>query len=641
MGAGHDGYVGRTIGSREVEVGSVIERLRLLAVEDPERVAVRAPGRAPASRRELVEQIAATAAQIRACGIGPDGRVAVVLPDGPELAVAFLGISAAAGCAPLNPGSTVAELRFVLDDLGADAVVVPASGHAAAEEAAAAGGTPVLHLHPGAAAGTATLRRPDGSPLAPAAPPTDAVAPSLDAVAPSLDAVAPSLDAVAPSLDAVALLLHTSGTTARPKLVALRHRQVLGSAAAVAASLALGSDDRSLVVMPLFHVHGLVAALLAPLLVGGEVVTPTDRSTGELLRLVESTAPTWVTAVPTALAALLEQVEAAVSTGRPPDHRLRLLRSCSAALPPVVGAGLERALGIPVLEAYGMTEGAHQIASNPLPPAVRKPGSVGASTGPEIAVVDDQGAPVPPGAVGEVVLRGGSVIDGYVANPAADAEAFRDGWFRTGDLGRIDEDGYLFLTGRRKELVNRAGEKIAPREVEEALAEHPAVATVVVFAVPDTRLGEQVAAAVVPRAPVTERELRLFAAERLASHKVPRRVVLCEEIPKGPTGKLQRRGLAERFELADLDDRPPAGPPRAPDGPVEDLLAELWTEVLARPVDDANARFLDLGGDSLAALRLLARIRNELQIEVAMVDLFDAPTVAEQARIVEDALMSG
>jgi acyl-CoA synthetase (AMP-forming)/AMP-acid ligase II/acyl carrier protein len=307
----------------------------------------------------------------------------------------------------------------------------------------------------------------------------------------------------------------------------------------------------------------------------------------------------------------------------------------------VVGAGLERALGVPVLEAYGMTEGAHQIASNPLPPGVRKPGSVGASTGPEIAVVDDHGAPVPTGEVGEVVLRGGSVIDGYVANPDADADAFREGWFRTGDLGRIDEDGYLFLTGRRKELVNRAGEKIAPREVEEALAEHPAVASVVVFAVPDTRLGEQVAAAVVPRAPVTERELRLFAAERLASHKVPRRVVLCDEIPKGPTGKLQRRGLAERFGLADLDERPPAGPPRAPDGPVEELLAELWSDVLARPVDDAHVRFLDLGGDSLAAVRLLTRIRTELQIEVAMVDLFDAPTIAEQARIVEDALMAG
>jgi acyl-CoA synthetase (AMP-forming)/AMP-acid ligase II/acyl carrier protein len=597
--------------------GSTLSRLRSLAEEDPGRVAVRSPGRPPATRQVLVEQVASTAARIRGCGIGADGRVAVVLPDGPELAVAFLGISAAAGCAPLNPGSTVTELRFVLDDLDADAVVVPATGHPAAEAAAAAGGRPVLHLHPGEAAGTSELRQPDGSP------------------------VAISSDAVAPSSDAVALLLHTSGTTARPKLVALRHRQVLGSAAAVAASLALGEDDRSLVVMPLFHVHGLVAALLAPLLAGGEVVVPTDRSTGELLRLLESTAPTWVTAVPTALAAILDQVETAASEGRPPEHRLRLLRSCSAALPPVVGAGLERALGVPVLEAYGMTEGAHQIASNPLPPGVRKPGSVGASTGPEIAVVDDHGAPVPTGEVGEVVLRGGSVIDGYVANPDADADAFRDGWFRTGDLGRIDEDGYLFLTGRRKELVNRAGEKIAPREVEEALAEHPAVASVVVFAVPDTRLGEQVAAAVVPRAPVTERELRLFAAERLASHKVPRRVVLCDEIPKGPTGKLQRRGLAERFGLADLDERPPAGPPRAPDGPVEELLAELWSDVLARPVDDAHVRFLDLGGDSLAAVRLLTRIRTELQIEVAMVDLFDAPTIAEQARIVEDALMAG
>jgi acyl-CoA synthetase (AMP-forming)/AMP-acid ligase II/acyl carrier protein len=392
--------------------------------------------------------------------------------------------------------------------------------------------------------------------------------------------------------------------------------------------------------MPLFHVHGLVAGLLAPLLQGGEVVLPVDRTTADLLGLVERTEPTWLTAVPTLLGALLEQVHEAAAAGRRPIHRLRLLRSCSAALPPTVGAGLEAALGVPVLEAYGMTEGAHQIASNPLPPAVRRPGSVGLPTGPEIAVVDEAGDPVPTGTVGEVVLRGGSVIDGYVANPDADAAAFRSGWFRTGDLGRLDDDGYLFLTGRSKELVNRAGEKIAPREVEEALAEHPAVASAVVFGVPDRRLGEQVAAAVVTRAPVDERELRRFVADRLAAHKVPRRVVFCDEIPKGPTGKLQRRGLAEQFGLAELDEAGPAAPPRMPDGPAEALLAELWGEVLGRPVEDANVRFLDLGGDSLAALRLLARLRSELQIDVSMVDLFDAPTIAAQATVVEELLLA-
>lgn len=573
------------------------------------------PDRAPTDAEGIAEQVRVALEDLRRAGIGPRARVALVLPDGPETALAVLAVMHAAVAAPLNPASTAAELAALLTDLRAEAVIIAAGGHPAAETAAAETATEVLVLHPFGTAGRFVLRRPDGTTL-----PDGTLLPVGDTETPA-------------DPDRPALVLHTSGTTARPKLVGLTLGALGGSAAAVAASLQLGPDDVGLVVMPLFHVHGLVAGVLAPLRAGGTVVIPAERS-GDLAGLLERSGATWMTAVPTLLQGLLAQAAHGV-----PNHRLRLLRSCSSALPPAVAATLEATFGVPVIEAYGMTEGAHQIASNPLPPAARKTGSVGRATGPQLAVVDEEGHAVPHGAVGEVVVRGGSVITAYLERPEADAEAFRHGWFRTGDLGRLDEDGYLFLVGRSKELINRAGEKIAPREIEDVLTEHPAVGTAVAFGVTDERLGEQVAAAVVLRSDTSELDLRRFASTRLASHKVPRRIVICPDIPKGPTGKLQRRGLAETLGLADLDrDDAPAEEPRDLDGPVEAFLAELWAEVLGHPVHDARARFPDLGGDSLAAMRLLVRLREDLEIDLSMVDLFDAKTIEAQADVVAAAL---
>lgn len=568
------------------------------------------PGRPPSGAGGIEAQLDDTRRRLRRAGIGPGSRVALVVPDGPETALAVLAVMHAAVAAPLNPASTAAELTALLADLRAEAVIVAADGHRAAETAAAEIGCPLLRLHPLGTAGRFELRRPDGTALPDADPGAEPDDP-----------------------DRLALVLHTSGTTARPKLVGLTHAALYQSARAVAAGLNLSPADVGLVVMPLFHVHGLVAGVLAPLLAGSTVVVPAERS-ADLAGLLERSGATWMTAVPTLLQGLLAQ-----AADRVPDHRLRLLRSCSSALPPAVGAALEAILGVPVIEAYGMTEGAHQIASNPLPPAARKAGSVGRATGPQLAVVDDDGDPVPHGTVGEVVVRGGSVITGYLERPEADAEAFRNGWFRTGDLGRLDEDGYLFLVGRSKELINRAGEKIAPREIEDVLTEHPAVATAVVFGVADERLGEQVAAAVVLRDDASEMELRRFIAAHLAPHKVPRRIMICPDIPKGPTGKLRRRGLAELLGLADLDGNSASlAAPRELDGPVEAFLAELWGEVLGRPVHDARARFPDLGGDSLAAMRLLVRLREDLELDLSMVDLFDAKTIEAQADVVAAAL---
>ncbi len=594
-------------------IGAALQRV---GNTTPLATALLSPGREPTDCASLSSQISSTAAQLRSIGLHANSAVAVVLPGGPELAACIVSVAAATRCAPIDPRATAEEIEFVLRDIAAAAIIMSEHIHPAAARAAASAGCAVIELEPRGSAGRFVLRR-NGSEI------------------PALDENLHS--GAAATAASTALLLHTSGTTARPKLVGLSHRQLLLSARAVAQSLRLTPADRSLVVMPLFHVHGIVAALLAPLLSGGEVIVPAALTSADLADLVETTQPTWITAVPTLLAALLEQCEV-----RPVEHRLRMIRSCSAALAQSVADGLERCLAVPVVQAYGMTEGAHQIASNPLPPAARSAASVGFSTGPEIAIVDEVGAAVPRGSVGEVVLFGPSMITSYVDNPLADATAFRDGWFRTGDLGRIDVDGSLYLVGRIKELVNRAGEKIAPREVEEILLAHPAVSDAIVFAVPDRRLGEQVAAAVVRRSDVSEQQLRIFVAEHLAPFKVPRRIVFCDEIPKGPTGKPQRRLLAERLDLAELDDVNDAAgvtPSRPPEGPVEELLADWWARVLRREIDNVHARFLDVGGDSLGAMRLLALIRTELEITISIIELFDAPTIAAQAALIEDRLL--
>ncbi len=322
---------------------------------------------------------------------------------------------------------------------------------------------------------------------------------------------------------------------------------------------------------------------------------------------------------------------------------LRFIRSCSAALPPRVMADLESAFGASVIEAYGMTEAAHQMASNPLPPGIRKPGSVGVADSAQVAIMaQEDDALLAPGEVGEVVIRGPNLMGGYVNAPEANARAFASGWFRTGDQGRMDRDGYLYLAGRIKEIINRGGEKISPREIDEVLLEHPAVAQAVAFAMPDADLGEEAAAAVVLRTPgVTELDLRRHAAQRLAPFKVPRHIAIVEEIPKGPTGKIQRLGLAARLGLdATLADEAPGDAPHVPPSTdAESLLAALWTQVLKRTELGVHERFVDLGGDSILATQLVARLRQTLGIELTLVDFFEAPTIAQQALLIERLLL--
>ena len=497
----------------------------LLASADPQATALSAPSRPGMSYGELRRQVAAAGRQLRAAGVGPEDRVAVVLDNGPSMASAFLCTAPWCATAPLNPAYKEAEFEFYLTDLQAKALVAAADSTSPAVAVAEARGVRVLRLVEEDHAGAWRFADVGEQPVE------------------------------ARPAEAVALVLHTSGTTSKPKMVPLSQRNLVASAHNIVATLRLAPGDRCLNVMPLFHIHGLMAPLLASLAAGAEVVCTPGFDALRFFAWFADAAPTWYSAVPTMHQAILARAgrnAAALANGR-----LRFIRSSSASLPPSVMAELERVFQAPVVEAYAMTEAAHQMCSNPLPPGARKPGRVGPAAGPEVAIMNAAGELQPSGVEGEIVIRGANVTAGYLNHPEANATAFHaalDGgadWFRSGDQGVMDEDGYVKVTGRLKEIINRGGEKIAPLEVDEALLDHQAVRQACTFAMPHPKLGEDVAAAVVlaeDESP-SERELRDFVGQRLAAFKTPRTIFFVDEIPKGPTGKIQRIGLAKELGL--------------------------------------------------------------------------------------------
>jgi acyl-CoA synthetase (AMP-forming)/AMP-acid ligase II len=463
----------------------------------------------------LRNQVEAVAEKLAAAGIKRNDRVGIAVPKGLLTIVCFLAASVAGTAAPLNPAYREEEFRFYLGDTAARVLVLPRDG---ADEARRAAGDAVKIL-------TADMD-------------------SAGTV--HLSGTGRARSVAQPPVDDVALILHTSGSTARPKRVPLTHANLSISARNVARTYRLIQDDVSLCVMPLFHVHGLVASTLATLATGGTVVVPGKFSPLSFWRIVREHHVTWYSAVPTLHQLLLARAEPGSS--RPEGaERLRFIRSGSASLAPQVMHDLEAAFGAPVLESYGMTETAHQIASNPLPPAARKPGSVGPGAGVVISTMDAEGRHLRQGERGEVVIKGATVIRGYENNPEANAASFVDGWFRTGDEGYLDEDGYLTLVGRIKELINRGGEKISPREIDEVLLAHPAVAEAVTFGVPHSTWGEEVVAAVVLREPVSKSDLLAYCRERLADFKRPKQIHIVEAIPRTATGKVQRRLVAQAF----------------------------------------------------------------------------------------------
>ena len=481
-------------------------------------LAVAVPGGPKLTYARLREEVSRAAEALGALGVGRNDPVALVIPNSAETIVLFLAAARAGVAAPLNPAYKQEEFRFYLEDTGARTLVV-APGHGDAARAAMPADSLVVEA---AFSGDGHLGlEPSGRP-------------------------GPARPVAAPSDEDVALVLHTSGTTSRPKQVPLRQRNLAFSAENIARTYGLRPDDVALCVMPLFHIHGLMASTMATFASGGTVTVPSggfDAMT--FWPAAAEFGATWYSAVPTIHQMLLLRHRGETPAGA---ERLRFIRSSSSALPPEVMRRLESSFGAPVLEAYGMTEASHQMASNPLPPAERKPGTVGRETGIRVGVMDEDGVVQDAGRQGEVVIRGESVIDGYANNPEANAKAFTDGWFRTGDQGVIDADGYLSLIGRLKEMINRGGEKIAPREVDDVLLQHPAVGEAVAFGLPHERWGEEVAAAIVLKGDVSEKDLIAFARERLADYKVPRKLFIVERIPRTATGKIQRRSVAESFQ---------------------------------------------------------------------------------------------
>ena len=467
--------------------------------------------------RELTEEAAYALASH---GVGMGDRLAIVYPNGPEAILLFLAASMVATVCPLNPAYKEDEFRFYLEDVGARFLIV-APGEAEAARRAIPAGAKVIEA---SIDGNGRLRMGGGG---------------------HKNGRSDSLELS--SAGDIGLVLHTSGTTSRPKRVPLRNDNLAASVANIVATYELSPEDVSLCIMPLFHVHGLVASALATFASGGTVVAPERFSPLGFWPLMQAHRPTWFTASPTPHQLVLARLEADRPAG---TERLRFVRSCSSALSPAQMALMEQRFGVPVLEAYGMTEASHQMASNPLPPDARYAGSVGRGTGVEIAIFDEAGKSIPERAPGEVVIRGPNVMHGYENNPQANAASFVDGWFRTGDLGTLDGAGYLRLIGRLKELINRGGEKIAPREIDEVLESHPAVKEAVAFGVPHPTWGEEVAAAVVLTGPATEKELLAYCRERLADFKVPRHLHIVESIPRTPTGKVQRRFVAEQLAQA-------------------------------------------------------------------------------------------
>jgi acyl-CoA synthetase (AMP-forming)/AMP-acid ligase II len=499
---------------------TVLTLLDLLSQGAPDAPALLAPGRAALTFRETRERVFALAERLAALGLGREDRIAIVMENGPDLVLSFLAAAVCGTAVPLNPKYRTEEFAFYYKDGNVQALIA-APGTVPDAFAAAAPGMVAIHAE------TDPSGRLRFEPVGPARSPR-----GLEA----------------PGPDNVAILLHTSGTTNHPKRVPIRQRNLAASAANVVRAYALTPEDVSLCVMPLFHIHGIVASMLAPLASGGSVVCPPGFDALRFWGWVDEFRPTWYSAVPAIHQLLLSRADRYMDVIR--GNPFRFIRSCSAPLPPMVIGRMEEAFGVPVTEAYGMTEATHQMTSNPLPPAIRKPGAVGIGIGVQVAIMDEIGTLVAPDMHGEVVVRGLNVVDGYENNREANETSFVRGWFRTGDQGFIDAEGYLAITGRLSERINRGGEKISPLEIDHVLLRHPSVSEALAFGVPHRSLGEDVHAAVVLRGPATEQTLRAHCAEFMADFKVPRRIHFLDSLPYVGSGKLRRNVMAKTLALA-------------------------------------------------------------------------------------------
>jgi len=574
---------------------SLLDLIAARAVRDPAALALLAPDRPPLSFEGLLRQVDRIVQALAGAGLGRGSRIALAMPNGPEMATLLIAVSDCAACAPLNPALDTASCRHLIEQMRIDALVVADVDDSPAREVAMALGVPVgrVVFAPTEGAGTFELSLKTGR-----------------------DPVAPNR----PRPSDVSMLLHTSGTTARPKSVPYDSRNLVASAVARAARIQLTHADRALLLTPNFAASGIRRNLFPTLGAGGSVVCTPGFDASRFIEWLEEFQPTFYTGGPTVHRAA---VDALARHGKPLQHKLRFVLSASAHLPADLQDAVERDFGVPLLQAYATTE-AGSIAETPPPPAPGRRGSVGRAADSEIAIVDENGTPLPPGAPGEILVRSAEVFAGYENDPEANRAVFHDGWYRTGDLGYLDVDGFLFLAGRAKEIINRGGFKVSPVEIDMALSAHPSVVEAAAFAVPHSTLGEDVAVAVVLRdaASVTPQQLRDYALAELAAFKVPTRIVVVERLPKTPLGKVRRAALTEMHGQA------PVRVFESPEGPHQMLVAQVFAEELGLPRVGADDNFFELGGDSLRGAQVVLRLNAAAGSNLPASTLFRRPTVA-------------
>lgn len=591
---------------------TVGEAIRCRAELQPDRPAVLSTGFAPLSYRELQRLIDGIRVTLRTAGFGRSARIAIAIPNGPQAALAIVAVACSAVSIPLNPRQTLREVEINFASLRPDAILLLKGDECAARQAAEEVGIKIIEA-------------------------TQCTAPALgfSIGKPQTSTASTPDEPDEPDAGAPAFILQTSGTTSEPKLIPFSHSNMLAAAARLQSWFNLTPQDRCLSVSPVFYSHGLKVTVFTPLLTGGTVAFPTDASKFDYSEWFGNLEPTWYSAGPTLHRLVLDQAQSRADLKA--GHSLRFILSGGAPLPRNVLNGLQCTLGIPVVEHYGSSEAA-QIAANLPPPGRSKVGTCGIPWPGIVRIVGEDGRELPPGEHGEVLVGGPTLISGYLNAPELNSESFVSGWYKSGDIGSVDEEGFLTLQGRKSELINRGGEKISPVEVDDALMRHPAVAEATAFSVPHSRLGEDVAAAVVLRAgaTVTSVELRRHLQNQLAPFKIPRRIVFPDRLPKGRSGKVQRWRLTELWQEMTTAEPKTAASQSAGNTSEENSLAHgvraIWERLLKAAPLSLDDDFFEKGGDSLIAAEMLVELETLTNQMIPSSILFEATTIRQLAQ---------
>lgn len=568
----------------------------------PEKVAISFPGKIDVSYAEAEKRAREVRQTLLRLGVKPGDRVALVLPNSAEMIILSLGILSFATLAPLNPKYKKNEFDFYLSDLKPSVLILADGEDSPALATAQEKGIKVLRMD----ADTGRIFPEDG----------------LEKQ--EIEIAEETLS----QINDIALVLHTSGTTSRPKIVPLTQKNILASASNLVRTLHLSPEDKCLNVMPLFHIHSFVVSLVV-LISGGTLICPAVFVADDFFDWLNLYRPTWYTAAPTIHLAVLKEAEKNSEILK--KIKLKMIRSSSAPLSKEVILKLEEIFKAPVLESYGMTEAALQITSNQFPPDKRKAGSAGRADGPDLIIVGENGQEKVSGEVGEILIKGDNVILSYENNPEANANSFVKGWFRTGDLGFLDNDNFLFITGRSKEMINKGGEKISPREIDEVLMRHVAIYQALTFSVPHPSLGEEVGVAIVLEkdSGLSKLDLQKFAKEYLADFKIPQLIVFMQDIPKGPTGKLQRIGFYNKLKDMNMLENNTTQA-KTEKNNAEEIILKIWQEVLEIENLSVEDNFFEMGGDSLKIKEVLC-LASEAGLEIEVEDMLSYPSVRSLA----------